>query len=305
MEHALITGVSSTIGYEIARQLLEAGLFVHGTINRRTTKLAGKHENYRETSWTEFVGSAWGNLGPKSVIIHTAAVVPSRLGEHLSYDFNLQSTKELMELAESRHVPLLIFFSTMSVYGNIGVSQVVENLVDLSDGTSQTAIAEDYGHSKLQCEKLLKSMASDKTKVVVVRLPGVLGRRSDYNFISVTFQKLKKNLPITVKSPFACFNNLALDSDVGRLCQHLKDHLTNLPPFSVANFAAAGLYSVQEVILRLKELVNSDSVVQYADYGSNSFTISIQNLRDLGFEPSCVCSALTQFVQRYDQPIHI
>jgi nucleoside-diphosphate-sugar epimerase len=208
-----------------------------------------------------------------------------------------------MELALSRKVPLLIFFSTMSVYGKIGVARVEEDLVPSDSYVDTDASLDDYGRSKLDAERTLKTMASNKTKVVVVRLPGVLGRGSSYNFISETFKKLKLNIPVSIRSPFACFNNVALDSDLGRFCRELTGQYINLKPFTVVNFAASGIFSVEEAILHLKSLIGSCSKVSYSDDYGASFTICIENLRRLGFEPLTVGEALNDFVRRYDEKI--
>ena len=113
-------------------------------------------------------------------LIHCASAIPSdNLSDKKMMKINYIGFKELSLKLIANGCKKIIFISSMSVYGNID-----DRLVDLNTKTNPVDV---YGQSKLKVEKFLEKLKKEKNiDYFILRLPALVGKNSDYNFISKT-----------------------------------------------------------------------------------------------------------------------
>lgn len=105
------------------------------------------------------------------LIIHLAAMHHDfGITDEAYYDVNVNGAKVVANAAGLNQVKEIIFFSSVAVYGNLGLHNPThENL--------EPAPNSPYGHSKLEAEKVFKSWshAAEGRKVTVIRSTVVFG----------------------------------------------------------------------------------------------------------------------------------
>ena len=100
--------------------------------------------------------------------------------------------------------------SSMSVYGSIKDRNIKE--------TTNLRAKDYYGKSKIECENILKNFSAinNKKKIIIFRLPGVVGLNSHSNFISNLRRAFQKNLDtfLTINNQNDKFNNILHSQDL-------------------------------------------------------------------------------------------
>ena len=169
---ALITGVDGFSGSRIKNILYKSKIEYIGVSRKKQrnriikwdlTKKNNKKFNFK-TNW----------------IIHTAAI-------HKIIDFskkpnnnkkiNILMSKNLIRFAKKNMIKNIIFFSTIDLsYNNI------------------SGIKKDYNISKLKSEEIFLKAYKKKIfeKIVILRVPAILGKGANENFIINTIKNLKK-----------------------------------------------------------------------------------------------------------------
>jgi len=134
-------------------------------------------------------------------LIHCASAIPSyEISDKKMIDINYLGFKSLLSQAIKNNCKKVILISTMSVYGKINLKNITEN--------TKTKPIDAYGKSKLMMENLLiKESRKNRLNFFILRLPAIVGFKSDYNFISKILQKIKKNQVINYCNPDLNFNN--------------------------------------------------------------------------------------------------
>ena len=134
-------------------------------------------------------------------LIHCASAIPSyEISDKKMIDTNYNGFKKLLSQATKNNCKKVILISTMSVYGKISVKNINEN--------TKTKPIDAYGKSKLMMENLLiKESKKNRLNFFILRLPAIVGSKSDYNFISKVLQRVKKNQIIQYCNPDLSYNN--------------------------------------------------------------------------------------------------
>ncbi|MDH4262389.1 MAG: GDP-mannose 4,6-dehydratase [Spirochaetia bacterium] len=168
-----ITGIAGFIGSSLARYFLKQDQFVSGIDNLFT----GKRDNLPDSiSWK------FGDVGKKEdlndingdfdVIIHLAAQSSGEKSFSFpEYDIqtNILGSLNIYNFARARKAKLLINISSMSVYGEVDSSTVV-------DETHITNPVSLYGITKLGAERMLELFSQkDQFPVVSLRLFSAYG----------------------------------------------------------------------------------------------------------------------------------
>lgn len=272
-----VTGVSSCIGAGIVTRFLESGHEVWGSSRGPLPYgVPGRFTHIREAF------QDLRSLPPIDLLVHAAAAVPSTVVDPETYSkVNCQGTEQLLRLASEAGCPSYVFLSTMSVYGQVDVPIVYEDL--------EARNVDAYGLSKIKGEALFECLREAGHRTLIIRLPGVIGRGSKNNFLSRTLEKLRENELISAFNPDAPFNNAALDVDVARLVEAWQ--FGGWPACTV-NFGASGALPIREVIEILRAEVGSSSLIEFEESKQRPFTISTERLRALGFDPQPVRECL-------------
>lgn len=266
----LITGAGGRAGSAIAERLAAAG----HTVNAQTRAKDG------DLSISAFVAP-----GTKTVI-HCAAELPGPKSSAAGIARNnVTATRNLIEAALTAGAERFLFFSAISVYG-----QVNENMV-----TEATPITnpDAYGASKLLGEQMLAEVA-EQLPSISLRLPAIVGAGDQPNWLSRTVDKLRAGKPVHFINPDNPFNNAVHIDD-------LADFIINLlgQPLRgahVINLAGVDTISVGEMVAVLKvELGSSSEVTSEVRPEQPGFTIDCSLAREkFGWKPMSMAALLAR-----------
>jgi UDP-glucose 4-epimerase len=258
----LVTGVSGFSGTAVARMLCEAGHDVVGTYRRDTAFLARLDGLSRFTPVRADLRQASSLPGPFDAIVHVAATSPAPgITDQQIVDDNVGGTIALAEAAQRWGTRRLVFFSSISLYGEIGAGVLDEN--------SPIVNPDIYGVTKKQCEDFL---AGSGPPCLSVRLPGVLGPGAHRNWLSGVAAKLKAGQAVKAFHLDAPFNNAAHVTDIGDLV--LKTIARDFSGFDAVVLGARGFIPVQDAIKRLAAGLGVTPVIETGPAAKPSFTLS-------------------------------
>lgn len=112
------------------------------------------------------------------VVIHMAAIVHVKeKSKEAYYIVNRDLTYKIAQKAKSSGISYFIFMSTMGVYG-LNIGKIDPNLNE----NPKT----HYAISKLEAESLLKSLSTDRFKILVLRPPLVYGPNCKGNYLQLS-----------------------------------------------------------------------------------------------------------------------
>lgn len=126
----------------------------------------------------DMIGDAWKkkDFSRYDVVFHVAGIAHQRetkRNKDLYYKVNRDLAFETAKKAKTEGVTQFIFLSSMSVYG-----------IDTGIITKDTPLDPNtnYGKSKLEAEKLIRSLEDDTFKVAILRPPMVYGKGCPGNY---------------------------------------------------------------------------------------------------------------------------
>ena len=198
MKKILITGAGSYIGTSFAEYLAE-----HFPADYRVDTL-------------DMIGDSWksADFSGYDAIFHVAGIAHQKETRHnapLYYTVNRDLAEAVARKAKQNGVKLMVFLSTMSVYG---METGTINKDTIPHPRSH------YGRSKLEAEQLLLPLQDDHFAVAVLRPPMVYGKGCRGNFQSVV--KLVRKLPI-----FPKVNNQRSMIHIDTLCAYVEQLIRN------------------------------------------------------------------------------
>ena len=204
-------------------------------------------------------------------LIHCAAATPLKFYTKKDYKIiNIDGLKKILELCndEVKHIILL---STVSVYGNI-TSRIISEKTSLR-GSSE------YAKSKINMEKKLKSFSKkNNTKILVLRLPGVIGKTlNNNNFLSAIISRIKKNIEFTIHNSDSLYNNL-ITTEV--LYMIIKKFITkkNKKKFELYNCASTKPQKLISIIYDIEKIVKRIPKFKLLKIKKKTFIISTKEL---------------------------
>lgn len=199
MKKVLITGANSYIGINVEKRLkFENGQYEVDTISVKT--------------------DAWKMYDMRSydTVFHVAGIAHADIGkttealETMYYKINTNLAIEVAEKAKKEGVRQFIFMSSIIVYGNI------EHITP----DTQPKPANFYGDSKWKADCIIRELASDNFKVVVLRPPMVYGKNSKGNYRLLSL--IAKHSLV-----FPKVNNKRSMLYIGNLCEFVKMIIDN------------------------------------------------------------------------------
>ena len=282
----LVTGASGFIGKYFAESLAGEGHDViavyrntpPGVINGHLGKIRPRRLDLKESLH---------GLEPVDVIIHSAAQtqhIDARPADYIAS--NVITTLNLAEYARATKPKIFVYFSTVSIHGEV---QVVE--IDEKTPINQPGI---YGLTKYLGEATLRDYASDFPSVSI-RLPSVVGRDYFKVWLGDVLQRANKNEPISVYSPEFPFNNVVDLMELRRFVSRVIE--VGLEGFETVTLGAADPLSVREVVQLVISLTGSKSVVLESPALKQAFTINLDKLKGVfRFEPATTESIIRRYV---------
>lgn len=220
------------------------------------------------------------NTKKQDVFIHLAA---KTLNTNEILDSNIEYLKKCIEYCKKTDIKCFVFFSTVSVYGNIDSLNINEE----SNFSNKPNI---YGLSKLIGEELLKQT---NMSVLNLRLPAILTKNTKNTFIYSLYEKLEKNQDITITNSTKIFNNVV---DVGSIYESILNY-----DFKEKNrtylIASKQEKTLKEVVMFLKEILNSKSKIIENSSKSNFYNINISKSQDdLIYQAKDIFDVLKQWI---------
>jgi|SRR3989339_860670 len=284
----LVTGVSGFVGSYLANILLKNGNAVTGVSrsnNSNAIKTLLNDKNFK------FIKADLSKnfYGPDDidVIVHAAAEAKPSGASVLEYvDNNVIGVKNISVYATRVNVKKIIYFSSLSVYGEIDRSIVDEEMPVINPSI--------YGISKYVGELLLKDISS-KIPTIAFRLPGIIGKGSQGPWLSKVLEKTFKGEDLTIYNPSNSFNNVVYLPDLSIFILHLLEK--ELKGFDAINLACNGSLTVEEVVKEIIRETGSISKVIIKKSDKVSFTISINKAKQVySYQPESIKNILKKFV---------
>src|SRR5262249_564565 len=125
---------------------------------------------------------------------------------------NACATARLLAYAKAAGAGTFIYFSTLSIYGEIPGPVVNEKTPIVNPDV--------YGMTKYLGEMMLRELPAP-ARSMSIRLPGVLGRNSVRNWLTGMLAAAKEGRDVSCYNPQATYNNAAHIDDLGRFVEHL------------------------------------------------------------------------------------
>lgn len=201
----LLTGGASFIGLAITRLLAENGFNVIATFKGRSTdsirELELKYSNVKYVCLDISDRQAFLKLpGRIDAVIHCAAVSPSTNATvDNMISGNIIGTRNVHSYGLDAEAKLIVFLSSISVYG-----EIKDSVVNETTGIRNPSF---YGVSKYLGERILASN-SHELPVIALRLPGVVGSGALNSWIPTLVHKMQQGLPIRVRNAEDLFNSV-------------------------------------------------------------------------------------------------
>jgi nucleoside-diphosphate-sugar epimerase len=270
----LVTGVSGFSGAYIARQLCEFGHEVVGVYRRDTSFLSTLNLVAGFTPLKADLRDALTFPGRYDAVVHSAATSPAPgITDQQIVADNLAATAALAKAAVGWGCRSFIFFSSLSLYGEVGAGVLDED--------SPIIRPDVYGVTKKQCEDLL---AASGVPCLALRLPGVLGPGAHRNWLSGVTAKLKRGEAVCAFHLDRPFNNAAHVADIGRLV--LTTQAREFSGFDAVVLGARGAIPVREAIERLAKGLGVMPKIETGPAAKPSFTLSSERaINCWGYDP--------------------
>lgn len=235
------------------------------------TQKGNKIKNFKKDECFKF--NLIKNEIPKlscDILIHSAGITPQKIYSAKKYNIvNFESLKKIIENIEIKKK--IIFLSTTDVYKNnkniVEAREVSKiNLLNLSN----------YAKSKYRSEVYLNNLNKKKFSFekIILRLPGIVGRKNHKNFISNLFDKILKNNKISYFGGNNLFNNIYHIEDLCKLIEVLLSKKVK-KNCEIINVGTKKPISINKII----SLFNIKSKIEIKKFEKkNSFVLKVNKL---------------------------
>ena len=222
------------------------------------------------------------------VIIHCAAKSPENNKFHRNdYNENISITKKIIKYSLKYKPKKIIFLSSLSVHGKIISKKVNENTKILNPDL--------YGKSKLFCEKMLKKL-SDKVSIVSIRLPGVIGKYSVSNWLTLILMKIKNNQSVDIYNLDQKFNNLIHVKELSLFIHKLINHEFN--GYHNLYLGTKNPIKIQSIINIFKYHLKSSIKLNVLGIKKNNFLIDYSNAKkNFNYKPTLTKKDIIRFIK--------
>jgi nucleoside-diphosphate-sugar epimerase len=164
--------------------------------------------------------------------------------KNYNYKNNILIARKVSEYAKKTNKPILIYFSTV----DISYNNCPEN-------------KKTYINSKIESEKIFKTHLKKNCfkKIIFLRLPAILGKKCNKNFLSNTKKRLKLNKDIFLWNSKSNYNNFIHIKDITRLINHIISNNQEYKKSSIINCLTSSPVSTHQTIVYMKKKMKSRS----------------------------------------------
>jgi nucleoside-diphosphate-sugar epimerase len=273
----LVTGASGFSGSFVAADLARRGHEVVGLHRHATLFLDRLRQMAPSARLVRSTLADAGQLaGPFDAIIHTAATSPAPgVDDAQLIRDNREGTKALVEAAGASGCRAFVYFSSLSIYGEIAVPVLDERTPITQPNT--------YGATKYDGERYLAACA-DRVPGLALRLPGVIGWGARRNWLAGVGANLRAGKPIRAFHLDAVFNNAAHIADIAALVAHCVER--DWQGFDAVVLGAGGAITVRGAIERLAAGLGVPAQVEAIPAPKPGFTLSSRRaMEHWGYAP--------------------
>lgn len=189
--------------------------------------------------------------------------------ENYNFRNNILIARKVSQYAKKTTKPILIYFSTVDIsYNNYPVNK------------------KTYINSKIESEKIFKTYLKKNffNKTIFLRLPAILGKKCNKNFLSNTKRRLKLNKDISLWNSKSKYNNFIHISDVTRLINHIIKNNQKYKKNSIINCLTSKPLSTHQTITYMKKKMNSHSKIILKDNFSDKLKLRKEaNIKKFNF----------------------
>jgi nucleoside-diphosphate-sugar epimerase len=259
-----ITGCSGFLGARLATHLVGQQHHVTG-LARRDCPNASRSVSIdlTTTDSPRHIEKLVAETGAPEVVIHTASKQPGA-GELVDFvDANVHATSNLIEGLTQEPPRLIIYTSTLSVYGRPPLLPV--------DESSPAGGSLPYGATKRWAEQLLETFQR-YSKIVALRLPSLYGAGQEDSFIDGLAHLAQRNEPIELFSRGELIRDALHVSDVVKAI----DNCIARPPhdaFSILNLGCGVSIKTSQYAQALVDALESKSAIIPVDRAASQFSL--------------------------------
>jgi len=176
-------------------------------------------------------------------------------------NYNQGMVDNIVKLCKKKNIRNLIFFSTIDI--NFEQKNKKKKL---------------YIKSKINSEKkLIKSFNKNFfDKLVILRLPAIIGKNCNDNFLKTTYKKLTKNKKIKIWNPSIKYDNFVHIHDVNKLIEKIVN-IKKSSFFEIIECKSSKPIKLIELIIFLKKKLKSKSKIQFLKSDPNKKIKVIKN----------------------------
>ena len=259
-----ITGCSGFLGTRLTKHLVTNQHDVTG-LSRRDCAAASRFVaiDLAQPDSPRLIEKMAAESGPPEVVIHAISKEsgPGDLADFV--DANVHTTSNLIEGLTQQPPRLIIYTSTLSVYGRPSLIPV--------DESSPAGGTLPYGATKRWSEQLLETFQR-YSRIVVLRLPTVYGAGQTDNFIDDLARTAQLNDSIQLFSRGELVRDALHVSDIVRAI----DNCIARPPanaFSILNLGCGQRITTSEWARALVDALESKSAIVTVDREASQFDL--------------------------------
>jgi nucleoside-diphosphate-sugar epimerase len=259
-----ITGCSGFLGMRLTKHLVAKQHHVTG-LSRRDCAAASSSVkiDLAKRDSPRIIEKLSAESGPPDVVIHAASKEPGP-GDLADFvDANVHSTSNLIEGLTLRPPRLIIYTSTLSVYGRPSVIPIDES--GPAGGTLP------YGATKRWGEQMLETFQR-YSRIIVLRLPSLYGAGQADSFIDRLAHTAQRDEPIELLSSGELVRDALHVSDVVRAI----DNCVAQPPdnaFQILNLGCGQRMKTAEWARALVDALDSKSAIIPVDREASEFDL--------------------------------
>jgi UDP-glucuronate 4-epimerase len=281
----LITGANGFSGFNLAKNLSKKfKIFALGNKKPKIKKIIFYKQNLKKKIQI--------NL-EIDVIIHAAFETPQRYNPNKLFNSNILMMKNILDFATNNDIKNIVFFSSMSVYlKNKKIINEKSNLIKKSSD-------DNYGLSKIKCENMLKSWSirNELNKVLVLRLPGIVGDGSHNNFISNLANAIIKEKKIHIFNLKKNFGNIIHIDIISKFLENSIKKLNE--KFVVLNLTSHSPIKVASILKLFLQKFKKNPLIIEEKSDVNNHLISLKKAKKYNFKPISVKESLLRYINNF------
>ncbi|MCI8529268.1 MAG: NAD(P)-dependent oxidoreductase [Lachnospiraceae bacterium] len=203
------------------------------------------------------------------IMLYSASVSEAQPKKHIQD--NVLSALQIIDFCKKHNVKRIIYLSSDSIYGDLNVNEVTENVIMVNPGI--------YGMTKYLAERIIME---SEIPYYIIRMPGIVGRIWRKTYLCRVMDQLRANEDISVYNADKEFNNV-LDIDdlidfLMLLCRRMGNESK---VFLLGNEEKIIL---SELIGYIKKIYNSKSkIIHVSGENRRYFTLDIAKAHAYGY----------------------